>query len=83
MGGDPGDAGDSFDPTGTTITLKEIRDENGTFEATITVNGSTYDVRVGDTFASVYKVVSLSETKGVFMFGDAAFELGVGQQILK
>ena len=41
------------------------------------------DVRVGDTFAQVYKVVSLSETKGVFMFGDAASELSVGQQILK
>jgi len=83
VGGDPGDAGDSFDPTGTTITLQDIRDVSGVLRATITVNGTSYDVGVGDTFAEVYKVVSLSETKGVFMFGDTAFELSVGQQILK
>lgn len=83
VGGDPGDAGDSFDPTGTTITLQEIRDVSGTLRATITVNGTTWDVGVGETFAEVYKVVSLSEDKGVFMFGDTAFELSVGQQILK
>ena len=83
VGGEPGDAGDSFDPTGTTITLQEINDVSGELKATITVNGTTYTVGVGDTFAEVYKVVSLTETKGVFMFGDTAFELSVGQQILK
>lgn len=83
VGGQPGDAGDTFDPTGTTITLQEIKDVNGTLEATLTVNGVTWKVQVGDTFAVVYKVVSLSETKGTFMFGDTAFELSVGQQILK
>ena len=83
VGGEPGDAGDSFDPTGTTITLQDIRDVAGVLRATLTVNGVTWDVAVGDTFADVYKVVSLSEDKGVFMFGDTAFELSVGQQILK
>ena len=83
VGGEPGDAGDTFDPSGTTITLQEIRDVGGVLRATITVNGTTWDVGVGETFAEVYKVVSLSEDKGVFMFGDTAFELSVGQQILK
>ena len=83
VGGEPGDAGGGFDPSGTTITLQEIRDVAGTLRATITVNGTSYDVGVGDTFAGSYKVVSLSSTKGVFMFGDSAFELSVGQQILK
>lgn len=91
VGGEPGDPsdpngngnGNGFTPTGTTITLKEIRDVGGTLRATVTVNGTSFDVGVGDTFAGVYKVVSLSETKGVFMFGDTAFELSVGQQILK
>jgi len=30
-----------------------------------------------------YKVISLTTTKGVFTFGDSAFELSIGQQILK
>ena len=47
------------------------------------VNGISYDVGVGETFAGSYKVISLEETKGVFMFGDSAFELSVGQEILK
>ena len=55
----------------------------GAPRATVTVNGTSFDVGVGDTFGDSYKVVSLSETKGVFMFGDSAFELSVGQQILK
>ncbi len=84
VGGEPGEPGDNgFTPTGTTITLQQIRDVAGTLRATVTVNGVSYDVGVGDTFAGSYKVVSLSETKGVFMFGDSAFELSVGQQILK
>lgn len=84
VGGEPGTPGDDgFAPTGTTITLQQIRDVAGTLRATVTVNGVSYDVGVGDTFAGSYKVVSLSETKGVFMFGDSAFELSVGQQILK
>ncbi len=38
---------------------------------------------VGETFAGSYRVVSLTEEMGVFMFGDNAFQLNVGQQILK
>ena len=78
---DPGNGG--FTPTGTTITLEEIREVGGALRATVTVNGTSFDVGAGDTFAISYKVVSLSQTKGVFMFGDSAFELSVGQQILK
>lgn len=77
----PGNGG--FTPTGTTITLEEIRTVGGVLRATVTVNGTSFDVGAGDTFAVSYKVVSLSLTKGVFMFGDSAFELSVGQQILK
>ncbi len=83
VGGEPATGDNGFTPSGTTITLQQIRDVGGTLRATVTVNGVSYDVGVGDTFAGSYKVVSLSETKGVFMFGDSAFELSVGQQILK
>jgi hypothetical protein len=82
VGGTPGGAGDGFTPT-TTIALTEIRDVGGVLRATVTVNGDTYDVGVGETFAGSYRVVSLTEDTGVFMFGDNAFQLTVGQQILK
>lgn len=76
-------SGGTFNPPGNTITLQEIRDVTGVMRATVIVNGISYDVGVGETFAGSYKVISLSETKGVFTFGDNAFELTVGQQILK
>ncbi len=76
-------SGGGFNPAGNTITLQEIRDVTGVMRATVIVNGVSYDVGVGETFAGSYKVISLSETKGVFTFGDNAFELTVGQQILK
>lgn len=83
-GGDGGSgSGSGFNPSGTTITLQEIRDVAGVIRATVIVNGVSYDVGVGETFAGSYKVISLAATKGVFMFGDSAFELTVGQQILK
>lgn len=80
--GGTGTSGDGFVPT-VTIALVDIRDVGGVPRATVTVNGESFDVGVGDTFAQVYRVVSLTEDSGVFMFGDNAFELQVGQQILK
>ena len=82
VGGTPGGPGDGFTPT-TTIALVEIRDVGGVLRATVTVNGDSFDVGVGETFAGSYRVVSLTEDMGVFMFGDNAFQLNVGQQILK
>ncbi len=84
IGGTPGgEPDDGFTPSATTITLKEIREVSGVLRATVVVGTVSYEVGVGDTFAVSYKVVSLTETKGVFSFGDSAFELSVGQQILK
>lgn len=80
-GGDGGDGG--FQPSGTTVRLVEIRDVEGVLRATVEVNNTSYDVGVGDTFAGSFKVVSLDPDGGVFLFGDNAFELSVGQQILK
>ena len=83
VGGTGGSGGGTFNPAGTVLTLQEIRDVAGILRATMIVNGISYDVGVGETFAGSYKVISLEETKGVFMFGDSAFELSVGQEILK
>ena len=81
--GDPTDPTDPTDPDGISVTLQEIRDVNGTLRATIIVDGVTYDVGVGDTFADTFMVVSLDSDSGVFLNGDNAFTLTVGQQILK
>ncbi len=78
-----GGDGGGFQPSGTTVKLVEIRDVDGVLRATVEVNGTSYDVGVGDTFAGSFKVVSLDSNSGVFLFGDNAFELSVGQQILK
>ena len=83
--GEPGSEtgnGNGFTPT-ITVLLEEIRDVSGVLRATVVVDGTSFDVGVGDTFADQFKVVSLSATSGVFMFGDSVFTLNVGQQILK
>jgi hypothetical protein len=51
--------------------------------ATVIVDSTTYDVGEGDTFAGSFMVVSLDTDSGVFLYGDNAFELSVGQEILK
>jgi len=74
-------AGDS--PDGIRVVLLEVRDEGGSLVAVVEVDGETHTVGVGDTFAVSFKVISLTESGGVFTFGDSAFTLAVGQSILK
>ena len=74
---------EGFEPEGTRVVLLEIRPEGGVDKAVLTVDGVTYVVGVGDTFADSFKVVSLSDDSGVFLYGDSAFTLAVGQAILK
>jgi hypothetical protein len=81
--GTPGLGTPGFTPGTTTVVLVEITEVDGVPRAIITVNGTTYDVGVGDTFAGVYQVVSISPDTVVLLFGDNAFTLSVGQQILK
>lgn len=80
--GGVGDGNGGFTPT-TTILLVDIRDVGGVLRATVNVNGESFDVGEGDTFADVYRVISITEDSAVFIFGDNAFELRVGQQVLK
>ncbi len=75
--------GGTFQPDLNAVALVEVRDVDGVLRATVTVGAQTFDVGVGDTFAGIYKVVSLSEDSGVFLKGDSVFQLDVGQQILK
>lgn len=70
-------------PTGKRVSLLEIRDEGGVKKAVLTVDGQTYTVGVGDTFATDFKVISLATSSGVFMYRDSVFTLAVGQSIIK
>lgn len=73
----------SDSPDGIRVTLHEVRMEGGVRVAVISVDDVSYTVGVGETFATDFKVVSLSDNGGVFTFGDSAFTLAVGQSILK
>jgi hypothetical protein len=75
--------GNGFEPSGLRVSLVETRDVAGVWRATVNVDGTDYDVGVGDTFAGDFKVVSLDADGGVFLYGDNAFELSEGQEILK
>ena len=79
---DNGENGGSFEP-GNTITLEAINEVNGELVATIVVNGVTYEVGEGDTFAGSFKVIELTEDTALIQYGDIVFELKVGQSILK
>jgi hypothetical protein len=70
-------------PDGIRVMLLEVRTESGGRVAVVEVDGVTYTVGVGDTFATNFKVVSLSDNGGVFTYGSNAFTLAVGQSILK
>jgi len=74
---------EGFEPEGTRVVLLEIREEGGLDKAVVTVDGVTHVVGVGEEFADSFKVVSLSDSSGVFLYGDSAFTLSVGQAILK
>jgi hypothetical protein len=71
------------DPDGIRVKLLEVRNEASGRVAVVEVDGIAYTVRVGDTFATTFKVVSLTTNGGVFTYGDSAFSLAVGQSILK
>ncbi|MFV1989595.1 MAG: hypothetical protein ACC652_02510 [Acidimicrobiales bacterium] len=77
----------SLDPTQRrTVELKEIYSNGTETVANVQVDGILYtELAEGDVFATTFKVVSLSlaEQCGDFLNGDVAFELCVGESILK
>jgi hypothetical protein len=68
-----------------TVTLIDVfRDTDGTVKARVQVGSTVYTVAEGDTFANgTYRVVSLDDPCGQFLFGDSPFKLCVGEQTLK
>jgi hypothetical protein len=63
--------------------LDVFNDASGTPQARVRVGSTVYTVGVGDTFATSYKVVSLNEPCGQFLFGDSSFQLCEGEETIK
>ncbi|HEX5630994.1 MAG TPA: hypothetical protein VFY15_04990 [Acidimicrobiia bacterium] len=70
-------------PDGIRVKLLEVRETGSGRLAVLEVDGETYSVLVGETFATDFKVVSLTANGGVFTYRGSAFTLAVGQSILK
>lgn len=70
---------------GTTIALVEVFVENGVDTALVRVNGQLFEVVEGEVFAGRFEVVDIDVTAGCadFLFGDRAFTLCEGQEIIK
>jgi hypothetical protein len=67
----------------TTVTLLDVRKVGGKQVATVEVDGKDYNVSAGQTFATNFRVISLSSSCGTFAFGDERFSLCIGQQVNK
>lgn len=66
------------------VALLDIFTDAGQRLATVRVNDTVYErLKPGDTFGVSYKVVSLEEQCGTFLFGDERFRLCVGEEVLK
>ncbi|MDH5374000.1 MAG: hypothetical protein OEX97_13735, partial [Acidimicrobiia bacterium] len=79
--GGGGGGGGTID--GIVVKLLDIADVGGDLRAKVEVAGVEYDVGVGETFATNFKIVSLDSDSAVILFGDNAFELLIGQEIIK
>ena len=74
----------SFEPpVGATVALVDVYDEAGSARARVQVGSTVYTVGVGDEFATSYRVVSLDDPCGQFLYGDAPFSLCEGEQVIK
>jgi hypothetical protein len=68
---------------GTAVQLLSVSSAGGAPTASVQVGSTVYTVTPGQTFATSYKLVSLSGSCGKFLFGDSPFSLCTGEQVLK
>jgi hypothetical protein len=78
-----GSSGGTGSTPATTVTLLDIRKQGGKLVATVEVDGKDYTASAGQTFATNFRVISLSSSCGTFVFGDERFSLCIGQQVNK
>jgi hypothetical protein len=68
---------------GTAVQLLSVSSAGGAPTASVQVGSTVYTVTPGQSFATSYKLVSLSGSCGKFLFGDSPFSLCTGEQVLK
>lgn len=93
-GATPGQPGQPVDDTcsrrhevvcnGRVVSLLDITTaDDGTRTAVVQIGSQVYEVRDGDRFADNFEVTSISATCVSLLFGDDAFTLCIGEQVLK
>jgi hypothetical protein len=67
------------------VSMVDMFSDGGKVVANVKVNDTVYKVTAGQTFATNFKVISLSQAQGCgqFLFGDDQFRLCKGEQVLK
>lgn len=70
-------------PSGTRVLLVDVVDVDGVVQAQLQVNGQPVTVAPGQTFATSFKLVSISGTCAQLLYGDAAFSLCKGEEAVK
>lgn len=67
------------------VTLLDVFAEGGVVKANVRVNDRVHKVAAGETFATNFRVLSLSQSTecGRFLFGDDEFRLCRGEELLK
>lgn len=70
---------------GARVALQDVFTEGGRTMANVRVNDTVHKVASGQTFATNFKVVALSQSDrcGRFLFGDDSFRLCRGEEVLK
>lgn len=84
-GGGTGSGGSGEPSRGQRVSLLDVFTEGGAVVANVKVNDTVYKVRAGQTFATSFQAVSLSQAEscGRFLFGDDQFRLCEGEQTVK
>lgn len=79
----PGRTSEASSQVGQRVTLMDVFTQGGTTYASVKVGSTVYKVKAGDTFAESFKVVSLSDRCGTFLYGDSRFRLCEGEEVIK
>ncbi len=80
---DPCTSGAVVTCDGQSVRLIDVYDQSGANRAIVEIDGVAYDVESGQTFAVSYQVLSVEQSCATLLYGDDAFTLCEGQQILK
>ena len=78
-----GTSGSSTSVAGQKVSLFGIVEKDGVVRAQTRVGETVYQPKVGDVFATSYKLLAVSGKTATYLFGDEQFTLSVGQEVLK